>query len=307
MKKQLLFWGVLCLLFASCRIEKASGPENIPAAPPAHAVPEEPLNPLVELEPAPRPPGPRDIILRVGGRDITRDDFEKRYLEYLLIADFDQEKILTRREFLDKLTRDELLREYAEQERIEKDPAFRALVERDKTRLLIEHILRTLLSSKTEVTPQDLLSYYEARKAEFTKPATIQVRHIRTLTQDEAQQALARLDNGEDFADVARDMSIHSSRDQGGLLPRFSRGTYNPEFEQAAFALKVGGRSDVVKTELGYHIIEKTSEAAESVTPFEEVREQIQARVREEKRAIALDEFYKVLREQISVTIINQP
>ena len=74
----------------------------------------------------------------------------------------------------------------------------------------------------------------------------------------EIQQIKARIDAGADFAQEAKQHSDCPSSRQGGDLGRFGRGQMVPEFEQAAFALPVGGISDVVETAFGYHIIQRT-------------------------------------------------
>jgi len=248
-----------------------------------------------------------EILVRIGVKGITRDEFEKRYTEYLLAAETDEEKKITKQEFFQNLILEELLWHYAQREEIDKDPEFRALVNRTKEKLLLEYILKKKLSEKIKVMKEEVAWYYNERMEDFTKPTRIQVRHILTATFEEAEEAVRRLEQGEDFGDVARDMSIHASRDVGGQLPPFSRGTYNKDFEDAAFSLKVGQRSPIIKTELGYHIIEKTGETQRTVTPFEEVKELIRTRIMREKRQRALESFFRRLRTETSVEILEQP
>lgn len=72
---------------------------------------------------------------------------------------------------------------------------------------------------------------------------------------EQAEAILRRLQNGEDFANLARQFSIDGSRDSGGDLGWFGRGVMVEEFEKAAFALQPGQLSGVVKTMFGYHIL----------------------------------------------------
>jgi peptidyl-prolyl cis-trans isomerase SurA len=72
-----------------------------------------------------------------------------------------------------------------------------------------------------------------------------------------AAALLERLRAGEDFAAMARDESDDATRARGGFLGGFSRGTMAPAFEQATFALPVGGTSEVVQTPFGFHIIRR--------------------------------------------------
>ena len=85
----------------------------------------------------------------------------------------------------------------------------------------------------------------------------IRVRQIVVATQAEAQAVMNRLQAGSDFVELARELSIDSSRDSGGDLGFFGPGEMIPEFEQAAMELEVGELSGVVQTSMGFHIIRR--------------------------------------------------
>jgi len=85
----------------------------------------------------------------------------------------------------------------------------------------------------------------------------IHARHILVATEDEAKKVLERLQAGEDFATVAKEVSTDTAtKDEVGNLGWFPRGQMVTEFEDAAFALQPGQTSDIVKTDYGYHIIQ---------------------------------------------------
>lgn len=89
-----------------------------------------------------------------------------------------------------------------------------------------------------------------------TKVEQVHARHILLTTQVEAQAALDRLKNGEDFATLAKELSQDTaSKDAGGDLGWFPKGMMQPEFEAAAFSLPVGQLSDIVQSQAGFHII----------------------------------------------------
>ena len=83
-----------------------------------------------------------------------------------------------------------------------------------------------------------------------------------TRTKDEAQAQIqdlkAQLEDGADFAALASEHSDCPSGSDGGSLGTFSKGQMVKEFQDAAFALEVGGTSDVVETAFGYHLIQRT-------------------------------------------------
>jgi hypothetical protein len=88
---------------------------------------------------------------------------------------------------------------------------------------------------------------------------TMGAKHILVKTEAEALRILKEIKNGSDFDELARKYSIDvSSGSKGGNLGLFHRGDLLPDFEAAILRLKVGELSGVVKTSLGYHIIQRT-------------------------------------------------
>ena len=91
-----------------------------------------------------------------------------------------------------------------------------------------------------------------------TEETQIWARHILVETEEEAQVVITRLDNGEDFSVVAIDVSTDTgSGANGGDLGWFGPGRMVPEFENAAFSLKVGETSLPIQSDFGFHIIQK--------------------------------------------------
>lgn len=104
-----------------------------------------------------------------------------------------------------------------------------------------------------DIPEKDVKKYYEENKDNLV---AIRASHILVNSEEEGKKILEKLKNGEDFANLATLESLDSiSAAQGGDLGYFHRGQMISEFEDAAFSLKVGEISDLVKTEVGYHII----------------------------------------------------
>ena len=89
-----------------------------------------------------------------------------------------------------------------------------------------------------------------------TSGEQVHARHILVDTEEEAKDVRARLERGDDFAAVAKELSKDTSnKDKGGDLDWFARGAMLAEFEEAAFAMKPGELSAPVRTSYGYHVI----------------------------------------------------
>lgn len=127
------------------------------------------------------------------------------------------------------------------------------------------------------ITDEDAQAFFEENKDVST---IVRASHILVATEEEGKAILERLSNGEDFATLATLESLDSvSATNGGDLDYFGRGKMIAEFEEAAFALEEGETSDLVKTEVGYHIIRVT----EKKDSFEELKDEIVNLLKENK------------------------
>ena len=88
-------------------------------------------------------------------------------------------------------------------------------------------------------------------------PDKVHCAHILVKTEQEAKAVLERLRKGEKLSAIVQAVSLCPSGKRSGDLGTFTRGKMVKEFENAAFALKKGETSAVVKTKFGYHVIKR--------------------------------------------------
>lgn len=203
-------------------------------------------------------------------------DFElyQRYLDYVgmsphqfeekLRADLATDKFRQLFEVGVQASEDELLREYTE----EHDQVDLAFVE------FLQNDLKPEEKPKTDEIVQfeksnadDIKKRYERDASRFDEPKKLHARHILVKVQDsapEAEQKKAKdkinqleksLKSGADFAELAKKESEDSSKEKGGDLGFFGPGMMVKPFEDAAYKLKVGEISPIVKSPFGYHLI----------------------------------------------------
>ena len=159
------------------------------------------------------------------------------------------------------------------------------------------------VANNVEVTEADLEEYYQQNMTKYQQKEQKRFAHILfELGEDEvaakqkAQETLARINAGEDFAELAKQLSDDVfSGENGGDLEWLEPGVMEESFEQAAFALnEVGSVSEVVQTDFGFHIIKLTDLKEEQVKAFADVKEEIRDAVSKRK---AEDKFFELQQE----------
>ena len=129
-----------------------------------------------------------------------------------------------------------------------------------------------------EIDDVELQQLYEENIETYTSPETRNVRHILFTgadAEDKASQALAELNEGKPFEELAELSEDVGSAQNGGDLGEVSKGQMVEAFEQAAFALPINEVSEPVSTEFGFHLIEVTAINGGEAQTFDEVKEEL--------------------------------
>jgi parvulin-like peptidyl-prolyl isomerase len=198
----------------------------------------------------------------------------------------------------------------------EQDLTEGVLREKIEKGIRIQKLIDERIKKDIAVPEAEVKSFYEENRSEFVEKESVKASHILIrVTEDSSEsedkdaqkrikKLLKRSRGGEDFATLARENSEDPSVSQNdGDLGYFTREQMVPEFSEAAFNLKAGDISDVVKTSYGYHIIKCEEKKPERDLSFDEVREDI-TKYREnmifQKR---LGEFISSLRKSAHVEV----
>ena len=176
-----------------------------------------------------------------------------------------------------------------------------------ETRLLSEKVFEKV-TSEVEVTDEEIQKYYDENKAQFETPASREVRHILVKSKAKADALHRQLENGANFAQLAKENSTDTaSKEQGGKFTAQQGATVAP-FDKVAFGLETGELSEPVKTQFGWHIIEAVGDATPKASQeLSEVEEQIQTTLLEEKRNTRINEWVEELRKRFEDQIGYAP
>jgi peptidyl-prolyl cis-trans isomerase D len=144
--------------------------------------------------------------------------------------------------------------------------------------------------AQVTIPPADVEALYRQNLTQYQTPEQMRASHIllKTEGKDEAtvkaaaEQLLAKVKApGADFAALAKEFSEdEGSKANGGDLDYFGRGRMVPEFEQAAFALRTGEISDIVKSDFGFHIIKAVDQKPATTRSIDEVRAELESQLK---------------------------
>jgi len=168
------------------------------------------------------------------------------------------------------------------------------------------------------VTDAEARAEYEKHKAEYGKSASVHLQEIVVPDSAQAQDVIRRARGGEDFAGLARALSTAGSRAAGGDLGQVAPGDMNPELAKVVAALPAGGVSDPISLDNGYRIVRVVAKADATVTPYDDVRDEITKRLSQQRMASVYEEYVEGLRKasekttqttvsEVSLTVPNVP
>jgi parvulin-like peptidyl-prolyl isomerase len=271
--------------------------------------------------------GPAPVLVRIGDFTMTLAEFEDLYrrLGPETRQRYEQPGGGGKRAFLDEFIRKKLVALEADREGVDEAPEVRLSLAIARDTILHDAYVRDRLL-KRMVDEERLRAWYTEHRDELAVPLRIHVRHIvvtpraekpiPNLEQDDAtdeaqaraklERIRAQLEAGESFALLAQRYSEDRSAHSGGDLGYVGRGELLPALEEAAFALQPGQRSDVLRSEQGFHIVLVDERQEAGVPPFEAVRDdvldavsiEVGARLQEE-----LDRLIAQLRQKAAIQV----
>jgi peptidyl-prolyl cis-trans isomerase C len=242
------------------------------------------------------------VVARVNQVEITYEEFQKR------LESLQQQRGPVRPEQFKDVVRgmvqEEILIQDAATEGLDQEAAVKAKLEQARRRVMIEELLQRKVIAQSQVTDDEARKMYEDNKPLFSTE-TMRVGHIMVKTEAEAEAILKELQAGKDFAEVAKATSQDTgSAEKGGDLGELRRGQAVQEFEEAAFRLKEGELSPVVKTQYGYHIL-KGGAHATAVEPFDEVKGRIRQSLLQQKEQETFMAFMADLEKKAKTEIFE--
>ena len=223
-----------------------------------------------------------EVIATVGGEDITKDEL---YESMKAIAGDTTLRTIILETVLEQNVSDaEALRTAAEEEvqaQIDEaggEEVFQQLlayqglsdIETYTYQIFVRNMFQEVVESQIDMSDEAITNYYENEYSPL-----MEAQHILVETEEEALDAIERINNGEEFDAVAQEVSLDSTAQNGGLLQPFPAGQMVPEFEEAVMNSENGEMTETpVESQYGFHVIRTINNGEKQ--PLEDVREDVE-------------------------------
>jgi peptidyl-prolyl cis-trans isomerase C len=203
---------------------------------------------------------------------------------------------------LDAMVTQELLVQQAKKENLDKDP--QVVAQMEQLQLQLEMVKRNLLTramidkvlSENQPSEEDIEKEYKAMEGKQEYKA----RHILVDSKEKAEEVIKKLNEGADFAELAKSESSDSSAAQGGDLGWFTTDMMVQSFSEAVAKLEKGKYTEEpVQTRFGWHVILLEDVRQAKPPTLEQVRPQI---VQKLQRPM-INDYVEKLKEQAQIEI----
>jgi foldase protein PrsA len=238
-----------------------------------------------------------EAVAKFNGESISKDELYDKMVEQYGSATVDQiisDKIVAAEAKKQKITvSDSVVNKEIDKLKAQYggDNAFNQALESNNTTLTTVKndlknylILKKLMEPDIKITDEEMKTYFNENKDSFATVDQVKASHILVADEKTAKEIKQKLDNGEDFAALAKKYSTdEGTKANGGELGYFAKGTMVTEFDNVAFSLPVNTISDPVKTEYGYHIIKVEAKKAAQAANYEDSKAQIKETLFDQK------------------------
>jgi parvulin-like peptidyl-prolyl isomerase len=185
------------------------------------------------------------------------------------------------------------------------------LRERFRDQILSRRLIDLKIRSQITISPGEIRDYYDLHHSEFKGPEKARVRQILIRVGDRrgeaeaeelGQSILAELEKGADMAELAKRHSEASEAEEGGDMGWVERGQLIDKIDREIFRLVPGGRTPLIRSQLGYHIFQLEEKREAETRSFEQVRNRIQSSIYREKTREKLDAWLAELRKNAYIS-----
>jgi len=243
-----------------------------------------------------------DTVARVGDEVITRGDLGQILSQIPVQYRSRYSSAQGMKELVDRLIDMKMLAWEARKQGLNERPDMKMKLNNMIDQVLA-HELENEIKKNLKIGEQDIETYYKEHQDSYNNPVKVKASHILVESKDEAESILQALRGGADFAELAKEKSKCPSAAKGGDLGWFEKGKMDPAFEKAAFDLKKGELSDVVKSSFGYHLIKMENIRPARTKTLDQARKSIERTLERDLLETQVSDLKTRIRNEITVEV----
>jgi len=240
------------------------------------------------------------VVATVNGREIRESDIQ--LIHAALPAQYKQVPFeMLKSQLVTQAVNMALVQEAAKSEGMAESAEVKKKLSLASDQIMQEVFLQQKIDAA--LTDAAIQAEYEKITADFEPAQEIRARHILLEKEEEARDVVAKLDEGGDFVELAKELSIGPSGPNGGDLGYFQDGQMVAPFSKAAFELEKGNYTkDPVQTQFGWHVILLEDRRDTQPPALESVRADIEGRLSGE----TVNGLIEELRTKATIDIVGE-
>ncbi|MHC4535692.1 MAG: peptidyl-prolyl cis-trans isomerase [Planctomycetota bacterium] len=273
-----------------------------------------------------------EIVAEIGAEKITKADLDAQIenaldnqlssvAAFMNTEQFNEQKKKMLEQYQNPQAKQQFLQSWLAQKILYREALEKQLTEKPEVKKLLNELAQGLLSqqlmneqlaSKINITQTDLETYYTANKDKFLAPAKATISHILVNEEQQAKDIIKRINNGEDFSKLAKELSQDiETKDSGGKIsldviegsdvPAIGD---NKELNKKIFASEaLALLAEPFKTEKGWEIVKVDTKQSERQKTFDEVTQQVMMMLSNQKRQDVQQDYIREMMDKYNVII----
>jgi parvulin-like peptidyl-prolyl isomerase len=172
--------------------------------------------------------------------------------------------------------------------------------------VLVQELIKKTVTDPSRFSEEKVKDYYDANMTKFVQPESVKIRIISTKDEKKAQEILAKVKAGNDFGDIAARMSEDGFRIKGGDMGYIHRGRIYPELEKAAFELKPGEVSELIRSEETWFVVKVEDKMPARQVGFDEIKGKLKKDLETAREEELRTKWISDLRAKAKIEILSE-
>jgi peptidyl-prolyl cis-trans isomerase C len=250
--------------------------------------------------PSEMPPSAGEVIARVDDEVLTQKDLEA----ILAGAGGGFISPEQKRDYVKRWIEIQILYREAKRRKIDQDENIKWRIDQAVQSIIIEGFLEKVLKDKVKVSEEEVKQYYQENKNKFRREQEeVKISHILVKNIAEAGMVALRMQEGESFDQLAKQLSLdEGTKERGGDLGYVPLSNLPPQFYEAVTKLKIKEVSPPIRTDYGFDLVMVTDrKEKDSIKEYEQVKEEITDSLARTKQQNELENLFTELKKSANI------